>query len=232
MSGATQLREGAEAIAAATPDVAALTPAERLRQPFPPSQIGLLPQPYKKDSPKGNCAECGKWHGLPAMHLDFVGHGAVTDRLLDVDPEWTWEPFALDDHGLPLLDRFGNLWIRLTINGVTRPGVGDGPSMKVCIGDALRNAAMRFGVALDLWIRGQEDDPGQAGESLPEPEIVWNAGMVKARLVELLGDKGHAKEAWTLGHGDDLTEFSPEVADRLAEEWTGNQPADEPEADA
>jgi hypothetical protein len=83
--------------------------------------------------------------------LDFVGHAAITDRLLAVDPLWTWEPFAVDDAGLPALDRAGNLWIRLTICGVTRIGVGDGKNAKEVIGDALRNGAMRFGVALDLW---------------------------------------------------------------------------------
>ena len=107
--------------------------ATDLRKPFPRESIGKLP--------KGG-----------AM-LDYVGHAAVTDRLLTVDPLWSWEPMALDDHGLPALDRAGNLWIRLTILGVTRIGVGDGKSAKECIGDAIRNAAMRFGVALDLWAK-------------------------------------------------------------------------------
>lgn len=110
-----------------------------LREPFPEHLIGKLP--------KGG------------VQLDFVGHGAVRDRLLQVDPEWTWEPFALDANDLPALDEFGNLWIRLTICGVTRVGVGDGPTMKERIGDALRNAGMSFGIALDLWIRGHGDDP-------------------------------------------------------------------------
>jgi hypothetical protein len=92
---------------------------------------------------------------MPAIHLDYVGHAAVTDRLLTVDPEWNWEPFAVDEHGLPALDQWGNLWIRLTVAGVTRVGVGDGASMKERIGDALRNAAMRFGVALSLWTRDE-----------------------------------------------------------------------------
>ena len=126
-------------------DAPPLTPEmqEALRAPFDPSQIGQLP--------KGG------------VMLDYVGHGAVRDRLLKVDPFWSWEPMALDDRGLPALDEFGNLWIRLTIGGVTRPGVGDGSSMKERIDDALRNAAMSFGVALDLWIRGHGDD-----ESKPE----------------------------------------------------------------
>jgi hypothetical protein len=131
--------------------------AEQLRAKFPPETIGKLPKPYKKDSAKGNCQECGGYHGLPAMHLDYVGHAAVTDRLLQVDPEWTWEPLAQHEDGVPAVDRAGNLWIRLTVGGVTRIGVGDGANAKECISDAIRNAAMRFGVALDLWAKEDLD---------------------------------------------------------------------------
>lgn len=131
-----------------------------LREPFPPNQISKLPKPYKKDSPKGNCDVCGGYHGLPAVHLDYVGHAALTARLLDADPAWMWEPVGFDDKGLPALDPSGGLWIKLTVCGVTRFGYGDaqgktGPdAMKERIGDALRNAAMRFGAALDLWHKG------------------------------------------------------------------------------
>ena len=117
----------------------------KLREPFPANQIGKLP--------KGG------------IQLDFVGHGFITQRLLDVDPAWNWEPVALDDHGLPLLDEFGGLWIRLTVCGVTRLGYGDsggkkGPNaIKESIGNALRNAGMRFGLALDLWCKGDPDAP-------------------------------------------------------------------------
>ncbi len=118
---------------------------KKLREPFPANQIGKLP--------KGGVV------------LDFVGHGYLTGRLLDVDPHWTWEPMALDDQGLPLFDEHGGLWIRLTVCGMTRLGYGDaggrkGPSaIKEAIGDALRNAAMRFGAALDLWSKGDPDAP-------------------------------------------------------------------------
>jgi hypothetical protein len=131
-----------------------------LRVPFLPNQISKLPKPYKSDSPKGPCKECGGYHGLPAMHLDYVGHAALTDRLLDVDPQWAWEPVAFDANGLPAIDKDGGLWIKLTICAVTRLGYGDaqgktgGNATKERIGDALRNAAMRFGAALDLWHKG------------------------------------------------------------------------------
>lgn len=143
---------------------------EKLRGPFADSEIGKLPKPTTKDGTRGNCRECGGYHQLPAVHLEYVGHAAVTKRLLDVDPAWSWEPVAFAADGLPAIDRNGGLWIRLTILGVTRLGYGDaqgksgGNAVKEAIGDALRNAAMRFGVALDLWHKG---DFATADEEAP-----------------------------------------------------------------
>lgn len=131
-----------------------------LRDPFEPHQISKLPKPKSKDASKGWCDECQSYHGLPAVHLDYVGHAATTDRLLSADPAWSWEPMALGPDGLPALDKQGGMWIRLTVNGVTRPGYGSaegksgGNAVKELIGDAIRNAAMRFGVALELWHKG------------------------------------------------------------------------------
>lgn len=146
-----------------------------LRVPFPPNQISKLPKPYKKDSPKGKCNECGGYHGLPAVHLDYVGHAALTDRLLDADMGWTWEPVPDPvSLGLPLAT--GGMWIRLTVCGVSRFGYGHadgktgGDAVKETIGDALRNAAMRFGAALDLWHKGQLHEDEDAAETAAPPK--------------------------------------------------------------
>ena len=171
---------------------------EKLRAPFPKETVGILPKPYSKDAKKGNCKECGGYHGLPAVHLDYVGHAAVTDRLLSVDPEWTWEPLALDQMGLPALDRDGNLWIKLTIHGHTRLGVGDGKSMKERIGDAIRNAAMRFGVALDLWSKEELESAGDFPEQAPQhvsPPVVTPADTARQELRALL-DQHRIAPAW------------------------------------
>lgn len=149
-----------------------------LREPFPPHQISKLPKPYKKDSPKGKCSECGGYHGLPAVHLDYVGHAALTDRLLDCDPLWYWEPVAIGPNGLPAMDGNGGLWIRLFVCGHSRLGYGhpdgknNGDAIKEAIGDAMRNAAMRFGAALDLWHKGDlhGDDDTQEPAQPQEPE--------------------------------------------------------------
>ena len=165
--------------------MAAVSPSEAvtglalLRQPFPPNQISKLPKPYKKDSPKGNCNICEGYHGLPAVHLDYVGHAALTDRLLDADLEWKWEPVADPKSlGLPVAD---GMWIRLTVCGVTRFGFGSadgksgGDAVKEMIGDALRNAAMRFGAALDLWHKGQlhEDEEEKTKAKPPAGYEEW-----------------------------------------------------------
>jgi len=150
-----------------------------LRAPFPKNQISKLPKPTKRqtdelrsDISKGiRCKECGQWHHRDVVHLDYVGHAALTDRLLDCDPEWNWKPAYTQETGMPIFDANGGMWIELTVCGVTRLGYGDaqgksgGNAIKEVIGDALRNAAMRFGAALDLWHKGDlhiedsEDEP-------------------------------------------------------------------------
>jgi hypothetical protein len=155
---------------------------ELLRKPFEDHQIGKLPKPtrHQTDSVKSKqvraikCNICEGWHHPDVIHLDYVGHAALTDRLLDVDPKWSWEPLAVDERGLPCFDNLQGLWIKLTVLGVTRLGYGStdkkagGDAVKEIIGDALRNAAMRFGAALDLWHKG-DLKPG-ASEPKPDPE--------------------------------------------------------------
>lgn len=164
------------------------TGLDLLRVPFASNHISKLPKPTKKqtdevkaDFKKGRrCTVCGSWHHPDVVHLDYVGHAALTDRLLDADPHWDWEPFAVDGRGLPAFDQNGGLWIRLTVCGQTRIGYGDadgkvgGSAVKETIGDALRNAAMRFGAALDLWHKGDlhadEAPEGQSQNGAVSPQ--------------------------------------------------------------
>jgi hypothetical protein len=184
-----------------TPDPLAL-----LRQPFPANQISKLPKESKAqadkrkaEQDKGNwparCDVCGGLHHAQAVHLDYVGHAAATDRLLDADPRWNWEPMGLTPEGLPAFDRNGGLWIKLTVDGVTRIGYGSadgksgGDAIKEIIGDAIRNSGMRFGMALDLWHKGDlhahQEDPIA---SLEERAI--------AHLRACAIDKAQFKDAW------------------------------------
>lgn len=149
---------------------------EILRAPFPPDQIEKLPKPTYKgawDGKKGSkCDVCHGYHVLDScIHLDYVGHANATNRLLEADPFWSWEPMAFTEAGTPMFSD-GGLWIRLTVCGVTRIGYGDGKSVKEVIGDAIRNAAMRFGVGLDLWAKidlHSERNPGD-GKTPQQPQ--------------------------------------------------------------
>jgi len=160
-----------------------ITRLELMRKPFEPHQISKLPKQVKwmteaKDQ-YTNCKICGGYHHPKAVHLDYVGHAALTDRLLDVDPFWSWEPMAYTENGAPAFDKYGGLWIKLTVCDITRPGYGHpdnktgGDANKEAIGDALRNAAMRFGAALDLWHKGDlhavEDKPEEPVAQKPAP---------------------------------------------------------------
>ena len=106
---------------------------------------------------------------------EYAGHAAVTDRLLEVDPEWTWK--FLGD-GTPVFDDVGGIWIELTVCGVTRIGYGfperlkGGNAVKEAIGDAIRNAAMRFGVGLEFWFKGDLfAEPDKGGLLLNEAQL-------------------------------------------------------------
>lgn len=161
-----------------------------LRKEVPAHLVGKLPRVTCRDcsQSRGECAKhrkskcevCGAFISPQHMHLDYVGHAETTSILLDADPHWSWEPFALDADGLPKFDENKGLWIKLTVCGVTRLGYGTaenfsggkarGDLIKEVIGDAIRNAAMRFGVALDLWAktdlhRGEHEEDAQAPQA-------------------------------------------------------------------
>ena len=179
-----------------------------LRAPFPPECIGKLPRincPSCRDSKekscdrhrKSKCGVCNQWISSAHIHLDFVGHADATDRLLQVDPEWTWEPVAFDQRGLPARDELGGMWIRLTVAGVTRLGYGHangksgGDAVKEVIGDAIRNAAMRFGVSLDLWRKEGAPMPEATAPEAEAPQEVrgTEAEQVRSVSVERVGPR-------------------------------------------
>lgn len=217
-------------------------PLAKLREPFPPHQISKLPKETKRqreereaDRSKGvNCTICGGWHHKNAVHLDYVGHAALTDRLLDTDPLWSWEPVAFRD-GLPAFDATGGLWIKLTVCGVTRLGYGHaaakpqmdpGSREKEVIGDALRNAAMRFGAALDLWHKGDlhVEDAGEQVESAKT--------LAMNHLRSCAIDAAMFKETWTKNYAgwkavlsdEDYAELVAEMK-KLAAKFTPAKPA-------
>lgn len=209
-----------------------------LRAPFAAQEVGHLPRMWckackesrdktcQRHPNKSKCGECGGFHSDGTMHLDYVGHAEVTDRLLSVDPGWSWEPMAIGPNGLPQLDNNGGMWIRLTVAGVSKLGYGDAPgktggdAIKETIGDALRNASMRFGVALDLWRKSEraeadasKDDPAPLGD---DGTIIghgdyrvtrehWAADVAKADGMPLDAAQTHLRNLWNrAGENQDM----------------------------
>ena len=170
----------------------------KLREPFPLSEVRYRPQPWCK-----KCSEVQGWPKVCQHHteircqrcngqkiteahicLKYIGHAEATNRLLNVDPFWNWEPLALDGVGLPQYDGNRGMWIRLTVCGMTRIGYGDAGSksganaVKEIIGDAIRNAGMRFGMALDLWTSSDLEiieNGGDPGEQDRKPRTAGRA---------------------------------------------------------
>jgi len=151
---------------------------DALRAAFPKEQIQKLP--------------------TGGLQLDYVSHAWVTDRLLKVDPAWTWKPLAFTDAGLPAFDSNGGLWIELTICGITRYGYGEPQGRdkfdmtKGAIGNAIRNAAMRFGVALDLWAK-EQPEPAAAPEKAT-PKATKELSTATQKMIERINNAGSLVE--------------------------------------
>ena len=140
-----------------------------------PDQVAALSVPFP--------ADVIKQKGGAKFKANYVDHGHVTERLLEVDPEWSWEPLGVTDDGLPAIQYVNEracLWGRMTVCGVTRIEVGvvdahKDEVLKEAVSDFIKRGAMRFGVALHLW-KGEEDrsqrsrkPPSAAAPSPPRP---------------------------------------------------------------
>lgn len=152
-----------------------------LRKPFKPEQIGKLPATQKR----------------PA--LDFVGHAAVTDRLNKIAPDWSYTVDTMSELN-------GKVWIRgtMTIGGVSRPEFGDGDDPKEAIGNFIRRAAMRFGVAIDLWSREELE----ASPDTP-PAVPGKTGLGARSSGDISSAGGEAAGTGTGGVGSSSLSSPP-----------------------
>ena len=121
----------------------------------------------------------------------------VRRALIEADPCWTWEPMGRDANGQPVLERDDagrpvGLWIWGTVCGVTRPAYGScdagkREATKELIGDAIRNLALRFGVAGSLWSRadrGGDDATKPARRKAAKPRSVTDLPVDTTGLPE------------------------------------------------
>jgi hypothetical protein len=99
------------------------------------------------------------------INLAYVSHADITRILIEIDPLWSWQPVAWEN-GRPAIhvdNGTATMWATLTLLGKSMLGVGSvradkQDQSKELIGDFLRNAAMRFGIALSLWSKQDWSD--------------------------------------------------------------------------
>jgi hypothetical protein len=127
---------------------------KKLAEPFPDAVVKQKP---------------GRGNSRP---LSYISHALVTERLNDVDPGWSWrtvnEHVYFDAGNVP---HCAGVTVEMTVNGVSRVEAG-GPQrqdgfaneIKNAYSDAIKRAAMRFGVALYIWdnlVDSQDDEDAQ-----------------------------------------------------------------------
>jgi len=155
-------------------------------QPKPGELLKILAQTWWQPPAELIATLPGRGGG-PA--LSYLGHADTTRALIETDPHWSWEPMGFDDQGQPVVvrDDRGNpvgIWIWLTVCGVRRPAYGScvagkNEAVKELIGDAIRNGAMRFGVAGGLWSKADRSSDEQ-----PKPKKAPPAGKDATQFLE------------------------------------------------
>ncbi len=157
----------------------------RLAEPFPEEEIRWRVEALSKDKRR-------------ALVVPYVDVRAVLDRLDEaVGPEGWRDAYELLAQG----EGFFAVRCRLTVLGVTKEDVGEGESLKAAFSDALKRAAVKFGVGRHLyrmekvWVdydekTGRFTPPTGRGEA-KKPE----AHELIDRLVERLRAAGKGREA-------------------------------------
>lgn len=120
----------------------------------------------------------------------YVSHGSCTKRLNAVCPGWSSRVVETYTY----LDPAGLLVCAGVLLELTIPGVGSrqefgtanqprtfGDDAKNAASDALKRAAMRFGVALDLWESMDEHDEDAQEEPSGPPDDLATMGDLAAR---------------------------------------------------
>lgn len=210
---------------------------DRLREPFAEHQLRHRPAVTCRTcaDPALECVEherkvcetCRQLVSTEHEHVEYVSHVEVTERLLEADPLWYWEPFALTPAGLPAFDANGGLFIRLHLHDVDgfalRDRIGYGDSMglpgtdgvKAAISDAIKNAAGRFGVKTEPNLRRDfEMVPGKPGlpatsEGSDDPRApLWET------IRTLSGYAGRFENAEIAAHFERVNADRPDAADR------------------
>ncbi|AFV75780.1 Rad52/Rad22 family DNA repair protein [Thermus oshimai] len=175
---------------------------QKLSEPFPPEEVQWRIEALSRDRKK-------------ALVVPYVDARTVLDRLdRVVGPEgWHDEYQVLADAERTLKDERGErrerlveVKCRLTVLGTTKEDVGEGDSLKAAFSDALKRAAVKFGVGRYLyrlekqWVdydaeKGRFTPPRLPAQEAVEEEEKPEAHRLIDQLLERLKEKGLGKEA-------------------------------------
>lgn len=110
---------------------------KKLNEPFPADKVGVKVQSLNKLK-------------TSAMLVCYLQHTDVYSRLDAVDPAWSAEV----THSYTVTEASGS-WtfvrVKLTVKGVSRENAGEGEDPKSATSDAIKRAAMLFGVGRYLY---------------------------------------------------------------------------------
>ncbi|WP_022798084.1 Rad52/Rad22 family DNA repair protein [Thermus islandicus] len=179
---------------------------QKLSEPFPPQEVQWRIEAVSKDRKR-------------ALVVPYVDARTVLDRLDKVvGPEGWHDAYeVLSDQERTLKDERGErrervveVKCRLTVLGVSKEDVGEGDSLKAAFSDALKRAAVKFGVGRYLyrlekqWVDYDAERGRFTPPSLPEPEGLEGtpeeaekpeAYRLIDQLLERLKERGLGKEA-------------------------------------
>ncbi|WP_018111760.1 Rad52/Rad22 family DNA repair protein [Thermus igniterrae] len=174
----------------------------KLSEPFPPGEVQWRIEALSRDKKR-------------ALVVPYVDARTVLDRLDRVVGPEGWhdayevladgERVVRDERG-ERRERLVEVKCRLTLLGVTKEDVGEGDSLKAAFSDALKRAAVKFGVGRYLyrlekqWVEYDAEKNRFTPPKLPESEEVLEEEKPEAhrlidQLLERLKEKGLGREA-------------------------------------
>lgn len=179
---------------------------QKLSEPFPPGEVQWRIEALSRDKKR-------------ALVVPYVDARTVLDRLdRVVGPEGWQDAYevladaerAVRDERGERRERLVEVKCRLTVLGVTKEDVGEGDSLKAAFSDALKRAAVKFGVGRYLyrlekqWVDYDPEKGRFTPPKLPEPSPGEEEGLEEEKpeayrlidqLLERLKEKGLGKEA-------------------------------------
>ena len=150
----------------------------KLAEPFPPGEVQWRVEALSRDKKR-------------ALVVPYVDARTVLDRLDKVVGPEGWhdayevlsdaERLVKDERG-ERRERLCEVKCRLTVLGVTKEDVGEGDSLKAAFSDALKRAAVKFGVGRYLYRLEKQwvDYDPEKGRFTPADAVAKSAPMEKS----------------------------------------------------